>query len=175
MTGEWAPGERRRAGLLATVVLGAVLYPLRQYGRPRKQRVDGFPLSWYPMFSARRCARARIHYVMGVRADGGRRPVHFDLLGPGGLNQVRRQLNRVVAEDRAAAFAADLAARLVDEPSAADLVRVEVMRGIFDLDRCMLERRFEGEETVLGGADLPGREIPVEVIPQDPALLGIPA
>jgi hypothetical protein len=175
MTSEWAPGERRRAGLLATVVLGAVLYPLRQYRRPRRQRVDGFPLSYYPMFSAHRRERTRIHYVLGVRADGTRRPVHFDLLGPGGLNQVRRQLNRVVREERAEAFAAELAARLVSDPSSVDLVRVEVTRGIFDLDACMLEGRFEGEETSMGGADLPGRGIPVEVLAQDEALLRVPA
>ncbi len=69
----WARGERAGAAAFSAAVLGAVLWPLTQYRRPLRERVDGFPLSWYPMFSARRPRKAGVNYAVGVRADGTRR------------------------------------------------------------------------------------------------------
>ncbi len=63
---EWGRAERKRAGLLTAVMLGAVLYPLRQYRIPRRQRTDGIPLSYYPMFSTRRRTHADINHVVAV-------------------------------------------------------------------------------------------------------------
>jgi hypothetical protein len=77
------------------------------------------------------------------------------VLGIGGLNQVRRQLNRVVKRGEVAEFAQRLAERVAADPASAEVVRVEIVRGEFDLDVCLLNRRLEGTETILGAADVP--------------------
>ena len=159
---EWAPRERGWAALFATAMLGALLYPLRQYRRPRRERTDGFPLSYYPMFSTRRGETKRIKYVIAVRQDGSRGYVHYRHLGPGGLNQVRRQLGRVYDEDRVPGWTVALAERLATKDAMRDVVRIEVIEGVFDLDNCLLEHQLRvNEEIVLGSAELPraGSEI----------------
>lgn len=137
-------------------MLGAVLYPLKEYRRPRANRIDGFPLSYYPMFSKHRGPRARVAYAVGITADGTRHHLAHRAVGDGGENQVRHQLYRVaVKQGQAQEFADSLAARIAANPGYPDLVRVEIVRGRFDLDECMLTRRFQGEETVLAVAELP--------------------
>jgi hypothetical protein len=140
----------------ALLMLGAVLYPLKEYRRPRANRIDGFPLSYYPMFSKHRGPRARVAYAVGITADGTRHHLAHRAVGDGGENQVRHQLYRVaVKQGQAQEFADSLAARIAANPGYPDLVRVEIVRGRFDLDECMLTRRFQGEETVLAVAELP--------------------
>jgi len=152
----WAPHERGRATLFALLLMGAMLWPLRQHLRPADRRVDGFPLSYYPMFSKRRRQHAHVVYAVGILADDSRRRLRHSVLGSGGLNQVRHQLYRVaITEDHAQQYADALAPRLAAHPSCADLVRVEIVRGEFDLDTCLLDHRVEGTETVLATADIP--------------------
>lgn len=151
----WAPGERTRLAFLAAASVSAVLFPLRQHLRAPSDRVDGFPLSYYPMFSKRRRKNTKIVYVVCVHSDGLRHPLPHEVLGSGGFNQVRHQLNRLVRQDRAQIFATTLAARLDRKPGCRDAVRVEVVRGTFDLDACMVNRRVCGSsETVVATADL---------------------
>jgi hypothetical protein len=150
---EWGRGERAGALAFSAAALAAVLSPLLQYRRPLAARVDGFPLSWYPMFSAERRRRVWATHAVGVTADGSRRPLPHGVLGPGGLNQVRRQLYRVaVQEARPDAYADALAVRVARRGDCVDVVRVEVVRTRFDLDRCLLGRRVDGESTVLASA-----------------------
>jgi hypothetical protein len=152
---DWGARERRLVLLFETVLLGAVLWPLRQHARPAAQRVDGFPLSYYPMFSKRRRQHAIVVYAVGVDVDGERRRLRHSLLGSGGLNQVRRQLYRMaLIQNRPAELATALAERLAAEPACADLVTVQVVRGEFDLDECLLSHNIEGVETVLAEAEL---------------------
>jgi hypothetical protein len=150
----WGSGERRGATLLAAVMLGAVLYPLRQYLRPEGQRKDGFPLSFYPMFSAKRRETVRVNYGIGIDADGNRRYLPHGVLGVGGLNQIRRQLNRVVREDRIEPYAEVIAARVALRPDLADVVRIEIVTGEFNIDECFLNHKIEGTEEVRAGADV---------------------
>ena len=154
----WDPGERGRAVLVAVTVLGAVLCPLRQLLRPVERRKDGFPLSYYPMFSTPRRQHAHVAYAVGVAADGTRRYLPHTRIGTGGLNQVRRQLYRIaITDDRAGAWAPRLAARLAANPACDDLVRVDIIRGQFDLDKCLLDHHTQGEETILASVELPPR------------------
>ena len=154
----WDPGERGWAVLVTVTALGAVLYPLRQLLRPVEQRKDGFPLSYYPMFSTPRRQHAHVAYAVGVAADGTRRYLPHTRIGTGGLNQVRRQLYRIaITDDRADAWAPRLAAQLAANPACDDLVRVEIIRGEFDLDKCLLDHHTQGEETILASVDLPAR------------------
>ncbi|HEY2202862.1 MAG TPA: hypothetical protein VGH99_00085 [Pseudonocardia sp.] len=150
----WERGERGRALTLAVAMLGAALYPLRQHFRPAGQKRDGFPLSYYPMFSARRRQFAIVVYAVAVHADGSRHFLDYHLLGGGGLNQVRRQLRRVVDAGRAGGFVEVVAARVAADEELADIARVEIVRGEFDLDVCLMGHRTEGEETVLASADV---------------------
>jgi hypothetical protein len=149
----WRSGERARAAVFSAAVLAAVLSPLLQYRRPISERVDGFPLSWYPMFSAKRRRQMSVIHAVGITADGGRLSLPPRALGTGGVNQVRRQLYRVaVREARPDAYAGDLAARVARSPDWANVIRVEVVRTLFDLDDCLTSRRVDGESTVLASA-----------------------
>ncbi|MGQ0776654.1 MAG: hypothetical protein ACT4NY_19875 [Pseudonocardiales bacterium] len=152
--GCWLRGERAWAAIFSTAVLAMVLSPLLQYRRPPAERVDGFPLSWYPMFSLKRHRRAWVTYAVGVGADGVRRYLPSSALGPGDINQVRRQLYRVaVRENRPEAYAVALAGRMALRRDCADLVWVEIVRTRFDLDTCLLDRVPQGcEERVLATA-----------------------
>lgn len=149
----WRRGERAGAAVFSAAVLVSVLSSLLQYRRPMADRIDGFPLSWYPMFSAKRHRRASVTYAVGVRDDGGRRYLPCGALEPGGINQVRRQLYRVaVREKRPHAYADALAGRVAHRPDCQDLMRVEILRTRFDLDTCLLDRVVRGEEKVLASA-----------------------
>jgi hypothetical protein len=152
---QWSKHETAWAKLLTVVLLGAVLFPVRQNWRRAERRVDGFPFSYYPMFSKRRAQHANVVYAVGVLADGSRRRLRHKVLGSGGLNQIRHQLYRVaLTESRANEYVAALVPRLAANPSCADLVRVEIILGEFDLDACLLARQVQGNETVLASADL---------------------
>ena len=152
----WSARERKWVRLFAMTVLGAMLVPVRQNWRPVERRTDGFPLSYYPMFSKRRRQYANVVYAVGITADGARRRLRHTLLGTGGLNQVRHQIYRVaLTEERADDYVTALVPRLLVNPSCDDLVRVEIIRGEFDLDECLLTHQVEATtETVLASADL---------------------
>jgi hypothetical protein len=152
----WKPGERRRIAVLAFGVAALMLSPLSQYRRSADDRVDSFPLSYYPMFSKRRRRHARINYAVGVRGDGSTYILPLDVLGSGGFNQVRHQLNRMIRQGQADDYARILAARLADDDGHRDVVRVDIVQGRFDLDSCMLTRRMEGTEKIVGSAPSPG-------------------
>lgn len=62
--GNWRRGEQAGAAVFSVLMLAAVLSPLLQYRRSLVERVDGFPLSWYPMFSAKRRRRCWITYAV---------------------------------------------------------------------------------------------------------------
>jgi hypothetical protein len=154
MADRWSVAERVWAAAATAAVVGASLLPLRQYRRPRAERVDGFPMSYYPMFSAKRARFARISYALGVRADGSPINLPHDVLGPGGVNQVRKQLSRAVRRDEVAEHARRIAARVPEFAEYADVVRVRIVTGEFDLDNCLMARRSEGTETTLAEADV---------------------
>jgi hypothetical protein len=153
MDDRWCRGERAGAALFSVMVLAGLLSPVLQYRRPLADRVDGFPLSWYPMFSAKRRRRAWITHAVGVDSAGRRRYLPLGALGAGGLNQVRRQLYRVaVREARPEAYAGALGDRVARSRKWAHVIRVEVVRTRFDLDNCLISRRVDGESTVLASA-----------------------
>lgn len=116
-------------GALLTIVAAPVL----QHRRARP--VDGFPLSHFPMFSARRGSTGRVVHVVVDDAEGSH-PVHFRKLGTGGFNQVRRQISRRArTPEGAAALAQDVLERLGAQ-------RVRVVRSTF-----VYERFFAGDRT----------------------------
>lgn len=115
-------------------LLSAVLAPVREHWRARPH--DSFPFSCYPMFTAKRSAFATVTHLVGVDHQGRTRMLPHGLLGPGGLNQVRRQLHRAVREDRAELTCRTIASRLAgDEDQRYDeVVEVLVVTGTYRFD-----------------------------------------
>ena len=141
-----------RDQLLATALsagmIAAVLWPVRQNWRRRP--VDGFPLSYYPMFSAKRRATARVIHLVGVQAGGRRVSIPYCCAGEGGLNQVRRQIGRACREGRAAALCALVAEDVCRRPALADVVEVELVESTYRLDDYFQRRDAEVRRRVLG-------------------------
>lgn len=118
----------------SALLLAAVVWPVRQNwaSSPR----DDFPLSYYPMFSARRRKHGKVVHPVGVTGDGIRLDLPFQLCGTGGFNQVRRQVVRLVADGRAQTLADRLAKRVArsSDPALRKVVRVEVVTGRYLYD-----------------------------------------
>lgn len=117
------------AGGASLLTIGAVLWPVVENWREEPE--DGFPLSYYPMFTAKRSERVWITHLVGSDARGERRPIPYAYAGTGGLNQVRRQINRIVREGNAEALCRTVAARIALEEDArfADVVEVRIVTG----------------------------------------------
>lgn len=143
--------DRRTAGALSVALLAAVVAPVRQHWceQPR----DGFPLSCYPMFTAVRPATVREHHVVGVDARGRRRPLPHGWVGPGGGNQVRRQLNRAVRAGEADAVARRAAGEVARRGAA--VVAVEVVTSTYRLDDFCAGRREPERRRVRASAPVP--------------------
>ena len=140
--------ERLLASVLSAGMIAAVLWPVRQ--NRRREPVDGFPLSYYPMFSARRRAKARVIHLVGVDADGGSIRIPYACAGEGGLNQVRRQIGRACREGRAAALCELVAGDVCRRPALANVVEVRLVESTFRLDDYFLRRDAAIGSRVLG-------------------------
>ena len=151
----WDTGERRAAVTVTAVLLTCVLWPLRQYRRSRAERRDGFPLSHYPMFTDLRPAEVTMCYLVAETCEGDRHYLAHRYVGPGGLNQVRRQVNRRVAKGGAATLAQQVAERVIARSGPGMITRVHVVRGRFHLDRCFERHHVAGSEHILATAEVP--------------------
>lgn len=80
--------KMRVAAGLSLLFLGAVAWPVRLNWIRKPQ--DSFPLSYYPMFSHDRRGKAEVTYLLGVSAAGQRQYLPYQLVGTGGMNQVRK-------------------------------------------------------------------------------------
>lgn len=127
-----AAGRMFAAGF-SLLLVGATLSPVAEHCREKPK--DDFPLSYYPMFTERRSETEKVVYLKGVDVRGNGRPISYKYAGSGGLNQVRRQIRRVVRRGRAEglcrAVAAEVARR--DKSSLADVVEVQVVTGEYHL------------------------------------------
>ena len=125
---------KRLAALASVAMIGAVLWPIHQNWR--KQPHDSFPLSYYPMFSAKREPVEFFYYLVARDEQGARYYVPYQFIGPGGHNSNRRQIRRIVNEGRAADLARSVAQRLGrrDELPWSKIVTVSVVRGKFAVD-----------------------------------------
>lgn len=111
--GNAPPLGRWLASATSLLTLGAVLWPIIQNWR--RTPIDGFPFSYYPMFTAKRSERARVTFLVGIETDGKRHPLHHRYVGAGGQNQVRRQIYRMVKENRADEVCDRVVAKLARE------------------------------------------------------------
>lgn len=132
-----------------TALVAAVLWPARQHGRADLQ--DGFPLSCYPMFTARRRKKGTVVHLVGVGPDGGQQVLSHKLAGSGGLNQVRRQLTLAARDGRAE----QVLARVARRPEAAGLVEVLLVSSTFRYDAFFAGDRTPVREVVHAAAAVP--------------------
>jgi hypothetical protein len=123
--------DKRLAAAIMGGTLVAVLAPLRENWR--KPPRDGFPFSYYPMFSFARRKTYRVYHLQAVTADGHRRPLHYSYGGAGGLNATRRQLRRLARAGRGQEVCAEAARRLRERSfeGLEDVVAVELVRGTY--------------------------------------------
>ncbi|SDD68969.1 hypothetical protein [Auraticoccus monumenti] len=141
-----ADRSRATAYLSLAALTAVVLLPLRQNARPAAERRDGFPLSYFPMFSARRSSTGTVVHLVGRDAEGRESVLHHRHAGTGGLNQVRRQIRRRVRDGGAQLLAEAVAASVAASTSAAEraLSEVAVVTSVCDYDRF-----FAGDTTPL--------------------------
>jgi hypothetical protein len=86
------------AGLILVTLL-TVLSPVVE--NFKRKPVDSFPLSYYPMFSAKRGDHYSGQALIGIDHEGNRHHLRHTFAGSGGFNQVRRQIAAAVKEGRA--------------------------------------------------------------------------
>ncbi|WP_114559991.1 hypothetical protein [Desertihabitans aurantiacus] len=160
-----AGGERLQKALTLLAAAGlvtAVLVPVRQSWRPPSERRDGFPLSYYPMFSARRRRTGTVVHLLGVDADGESRVLHHRHAGTGGMNQVRRQMNRRVARGAAAGLAAEAARSVAasSRPTERGVVEVQVVSSTHRYDDFFAGDPGPLRRTVHASATVPRPTLP---------------
>ena len=133
--------EKGFAGVFGALLVGAVLLPVVQNWRERPK--DSFPLSYYPMFSLKRSGCTTVRYLVGLDAGGGRHLLPHTYAGTGGLNQVRRQINKVVRGGEAETLCRLVAARVAqeDEDRFAGVTTVQVVFGRYRLTDFFADRR----------------------------------
>lgn len=132
------PYPKPIAALLSVALLLLVASPVRE--NLKAQPKDGFPLSYYPMFSLKRDTHYTVRHVVGYDHRGQAHVIPYKLLGTGGFNQVRRQVNKRCKQGKAHKLARSAAKRIARQTEApyTDLVYVEVIKGDFHLDSFFL-------------------------------------
>ena len=144
--------DRTSAAWFSAALLAVVLAPVRQNRRPAPR--DGFPLSYYPMFTKKRRSRVSVTHLVGRDAEGGRRVLPYRHAGAGGMNQTRKLIRRTVERGDAEALCRRVARRLAaDGPG--DVRRVEVVTTTHTLRTYFAGRREPRGQVVHGGSDVP--------------------
>jgi hypothetical protein len=141
------------AGLFSVLLIVATLAPVAENWRSEPK--DSFPLSYYPMFSAKRGETYQVNYIVGLDAKGNRHLIPHKFAGTGGgFNQTRRQINRYVDEKRGDELARSIAAALAREkkPPYSEIVTVRIVRGRFRFDDYFHGNKTPISESVRGSA-----------------------
>lgn len=126
--------SKTAAILFSLIISGSVLYPLKENFTNLPK--DNFPLSYYPMFSAKRKPTQTLNYLIGYDSQYNRYTIPYRFVSSGGFNQVRRQINKKVRNDDFDKIVVKLASRLrrSKEPPFNKLVSVQLIRGTYHLD-----------------------------------------
>lgn len=151
----------RTAALTGAVTIAAVISPVFQHLR-RTPR-DSFPLSHYPMFTAVRGETLAVTHLLGSTASGATASgatalLACDLLGPGGMNQHRKQLGRAAARPCRAAKLTDRAARQLVRRSRrgrSDVVTVQLVTCEYRLTDRLAGRLVPTSTEVHACSDVP--------------------
>ena len=140
-------GDKRLAGAFSVILLALVASPIVGNWKPSSR--DDFPLSYYPMFSEERADTQRVNYLVGLGSRGERFLIPYQFAGPGGMNQVRRQMNKLVQRGDAARLCQTVAGRVARAGSRLPEVRtIEVTTGTFRMSEYFTGHRAPVAEHV---------------------------
>jgi hypothetical protein len=119
------------AGLLGLLLLGGTVAPIAQNWQPEPK--DSFPFSYYPMFSQKRGAIYRVHYMVGFDGQGNRHVIPHQFAGDGGFNQTRRQINRLIRNEKADTLCRTIALEVAEDttPPYREIEEVRIVTGSF--------------------------------------------
>ncbi|NAS11859.1 hypothetical protein [Poritiphilus flavus] len=132
--------SKPQAILFSAVFLGIVISPIAQ-NCARKPK-DSFPLSYYPMFAKKRSENYGLYYVVGHDTLGNKNRIPYRLVGTGGFNQVRRQINRGPKKERGIPFLKKVSQTLAhkDVKLYKKLVHLELVKGYYHLENYFLHK-----------------------------------
>jgi hypothetical protein len=126
---EQAPGKRVAAAF-SIILLVVVASPIIENWRSPPH--DDFPLSYYRMFSEVRSDTQRVTYLVGLDSHGERMLLPYRYAGSGGMNQVRRQINKRVKQGDASRLCRTVASRVGRAGSRLpELQAIEITTGTF--------------------------------------------
>lgn len=135
--------SRRRwfAVLFSLACISLVGIPIIQNFREKPD--DGFPLSYYPMFSEERHGTTQLSHAIGIRADGTTMSLHYRVVGSGGMNQVRRQIRKIVRSGDADELCRKVAAHVAQSRRTeyGELVEVAIVTDTYDFHEFFGSRR----------------------------------
>jgi hypothetical protein len=145
--GQSSAARKWQATALSMVMLVMVASPVFENWEAAPR--DDFPLSYYPMFSENPSDRQRVHYLIGFDAEGNRHLLPYHYAGRGGMNQVRRQMNRLVSAGEASELCRDVAERVARAGSRLRKIgQVAVVTGTFRLSAYFTGRATPDAEQV---------------------------
>ncbi|HMQ48713.1 MAG TPA: hypothetical protein PKA00_15115 [Saprospiraceae bacterium] len=112
----------------------AVSYPVVENWKSAPK--DNFPLSYYPMFSQKRAENYTLNYAVGYDTLGHRHIIPYQYAGKGGMNQVRRQINKKCRKGEAQKLAQKIAKAIKksENRTLKQLECIEIIRGQYNLD-----------------------------------------
>jgi len=128
-------GMTKPMAVVISVLAGAVvLSPIAQNWREKPR--DSFPLSYFPMFSFEQRTEGQVTHFVGYDAKGNRVPIPSYYGGVGGMNQIRKQINKAVRGGHARGICELAARRIVqrNDPRFAQVERVELVTSVHRLN-----------------------------------------
>lgn len=142
--------------MFSVAVCAAILLPIGQNWAEDPR--DGFPLSYYPMFTDERNGTTKLYHLVAIDEAGVRHPVPYRTIGTGGFNQVRRQTRRLMRDDGAEALCREVAERITEEnrPATDDWIEVRAVVAHYDFDRFFAGDLNPREEEVWGSCPIGG-------------------
>lgn len=125
--------RQRTAALTGLATVAAVALPIVQNFRSAPR--DSFPISHYPMFSAARPEVMTLTHLVGRTGSGGCIDLPCRLLGPGGMNQHRKQVQRAARRhDRSVRLTDRVAKHLARRGALTEVTAVQLVTRGYRLD-----------------------------------------
>jgi hypothetical protein len=135
------------ASAFSIVMLVVVASPVVENWKAQPR--DDFPLSYFPMFSEDRADAQRVTYVVGSDGRGNQYLIPYQYAGRGGMNQVRRQINKLVDQGAAPRLCQTVAGRLAGAGGGLpEIQTIEVITGTYRLSEYFTGRQAPIAESV---------------------------
>lgn len=143
------PLESRRGPVLLSVcALAVVLSPITQNWSRAPH--DNFPLSYYPMFSAKRGAEYKTPTLVALNDKGERTVLSYEVAGSGGFNEVRRQIRSRIEHKKAKSLCRKVAKRVVRDETlrGQNFTNIQIITATHNIDAYFAGNKTPVEEKV---------------------------